>query len=299
VDHVAEEAFAEGQEGEGIRTVRSVSAVRDALAACREARETIALVPTMGNLHRGHLRLVELARGNADRVVVSIFVNPTQFGPGEDFRSYPRTLAEDRASLAAAGADLLFAPPVDEIYPGGQERSTRVSVPDLSGILCGEFRPGHFDGVTTVVARLFNIVQPDVAVFGQKDYQQLVIIRRMAADLHFPLRILAVPTERDTDGLALSSRNQYLSPEERHRAPALYQALVACRDRLLAGARDFPGLEAAGTEALRMAGFRPDYFAIRRASDLALPDARSRRLVVLAAAHLGRARLIDNLTVDL
>jgi pantoate--beta-alanine ligase len=285
-------------EAAGMTVLRSVAQVREQVSAWRRQGHSVGLVPTMGNIHPGHVSLVTLAREHVSRVVVSVFVNPVQFGPGEDFNSYPRTLAADRQALQDGGTDILFAPGVDDVYPGGQDRATRVAVAELSGILCGEFRPGHFDGVTTVVARLFNIVQPDMAVFGQKDYQQLVVIRRMQADLHFPIHIVAAPTQREADGLARSSRNQYLSVEERSRAPAMYLALNACRERLLAGERGYAGLEAAGMQALRHAGMRPDYFAIRQAADLAAPADSSRRLVVLSAAHLGRARLIDNLLVE-
>lgn len=281
-----------------MKTVRTIASLRENLQGWRGFGETVALVPTMGNLHAGHMSLVELARTLADRIVVSIFVNPTQFGPGEDFAAYPRTLDQDRRRLTRANVDILFSPPVDEIYPN-QQSGTVVSVPGLSGILCGQFRPGHFDGVASVVTRLFNIVQPDIAVFGQKDYQQLLVIRRLQADLHLPVRIVAAPTAREPDGLALSSRNQYLDAAERERAPGLHAALTACAGALGAGERDFARLEREGEAALVTAGFRPDYFAIRNAADLSPPVAASRNLVVLAAGHLGRARLIDNLLVSL
>ncbi len=280
-----------------VKTLRGIAALRRLLAGWRAGGERIALVPTMGNLHAGHLALVALARRHAPRVVVSVFVNPAQFGPGEDYARYPRTLASDRRQLVAAGADVLFVPAVTAIYPGGSEATTTVAVPGLSAILCGQSRPRHFAGVTSVVARLFNIVQPDVAVFGRKDYQQLVIIRRMAADLHFPVRVIAGTTRRERDGLALSSRNQYLSARERAHAPALHAALSRCREALRRGRRDFAALEADGLAALRVAGMKPDYFAIRRAADLAAPERGDRALVVLAAAYLGRARLIDNVRV--
>lgn len=253
----------------------------------------------MGNLHDGHLALVERARRSADRVIASVFVNPTQFGPGEDYAAYPRTLAADTKRLRAAGADALFAPTVAVMYPGGESGSTSVSVPGLSRELCGEFRPGHFDGVASVVLRLFNAVAPDVAVFGEKDYQQLVLLRRMAADLHLPIRVLGVPTVRESDGLALSSRNQYLDARERHTAPALHATLQACKRQLLEGDRRYRVLERRAFAALEAAGFRPDYVAIRAASDLSQPDSRTRKLRVLTAVRLGRARLIDNLAVNL
>jgi pantoate--beta-alanine ligase len=282
-----------------VQTLRQVRAVRRALARWRDAGDRVALVPTMGNLHAGHLALVRRARSLADRVVASVFVNPTQFGPGEDFAAYPRTLRADAAQLRAAGADLLFAPGAAGIYPRGGAQGTVVSVPGLSTDLCGAYRPGHFDGVSSVVLRLFNIVTPDVAVFGEKDYQQLVLLRRMAADLHLAVRLVGVATVREPDGLAMSSRNQYLGADERRRAPALHAALRACRERLLAGSRDYAALEREALRALRRAGFVPDYVAIRAAADLAPPGRGERRLRVLAAARLGRARLIDNVPVRL
>jgi len=282
-----------------LKTVRTIASLRENLHGWRGFDETVALVPTMGNLHAGHLSLVDIARSLADRVVVSIFVNPTQFGPGEDFAAYPRTLDKDRRLLTRASVDILFAPTVEEMYPQRDRPGTVVSVPELSGILCGEFRPGHFDGVASVVTRLFNIVQPDSAVFGQKDYQQLVIIRRLQADLHLPVRVVGGPTLREPDGLALSSRNQYLDADGRARAPGLHRALAACVERLRAGERGYGALEKRGLADLVAAGFRPDYFAIRNAADLGPPAAASRSLAVLAAGHLGRARLIDNLLVDL
>lgn len=281
-----------------MKTIGTIPSLRETLHAWRLAGETVALVPTMGNLHAGHIGLVELARKRADRTVVSIFINPTQFGPGEDYQSYPRTLDHDQRRLLRAGADLLFTPAVDVMYPQGEVAATVVSVPGLSEILCGEFRPGHFAGVTSVVSRLFNIVQPDFAVFGQKDYQQLTIIRRLQADLHYPLEIIAGPTLREADGLALSSRNQYLSPAERGVAPGLYRAVNECGERLRAGVRDYAVLEAHGRAILVAEGFRPDYFSIRNADDLSPAQAMDRRLVVLVAAHLGRARLLDNQLVD-
>jgi len=275
--------------------VRDAAALEAALAPWRT--DAIAFVPTMGNLHDGHLALVARARRLAPRVVVSIYVNPLQFGPQEDFAAYPRTLEQDRARLAEAGADLIFAPHDRVMYPRPLDETTRVHVPGLSEILCGAHRPGHFDGVATVVARLFNLVRPDHAVFGEKDYQQLLVIRRMVADLAIPVRIHGVPTVREADGLAMSSRNQYLTPEERARAPALYRALRAAAEALARGEEDYARVEAAGSEALAAAGLRVDYFTVRDAEDLS-PPAPGRPLVVLAAARLGRARLIDNLRVD-
>ncbi len=280
-------------------TEHAIKNTRSAVAGWRKRGEYVALVPTMGNLHDGHMELVKQARQRADRVVVSLFVNPLQFGPGEDYEQYPRTLEADGFRLAEAGVDLLFAPEADTLYPPHPTwEHTRVEVPGLSEILCGEGRPGHFRGVATVVSKLFNIVGPDVAYFGEKDYQQLLVIQRLVADLCLPVEVVAVPTVRESDGLALSSRNQYLSDEERQRAPALYAALRAARDRLRGGESDFTAVEAEGWAALEAAGFEPEYFAVRRAADLAVPKYRDRALVVLAAARLGSARLIDNLVVN-
>jgi len=282
-----------------MQTVETIPQLRKQITAWRQAGERIALVPTMGNLHVGHLELVQQARQQADRVVVSIFVNPLQFGAGEDFDSYPRTLEADAAQLEQANADLLFAPPVDEVYPRPQTEQATVTVPGLSDILCGASRPGHFSGVATVVCKLFNMVQPDLALFGEKDFQQLLVIRRMTEDLCLPVEIQGVPTVREVDGLARSSRNGYLTSEERIRAPALYRVLCETAEAMRLGDSDYARLEAAANEQLATAGFGPDYFSIRRASDLGLPEAGEKDLVILAAAQLGKARLIDNLRVSL
>jgi len=281
-----------------MKTVRDIATLREIVEGWRQVGDTIALVPTMGNLHQGHMSLVQLAGECAERIVVSIYVNPAQFGPSEDFENYPRTFENDRRRLSRAGVDIMFAPDSDEMYPFGQARMTRVSVPGLSQILCGNDRPEHFDGVTSVVSRLFNITQPDVAIFGQKDYQQLVIIRRMAADLHVPVRILAGPTFRNKDGLAMSSRNRYLSEDERLLAPVLHRTISDCRDWILGGDRDYAKLEAAGMAALADAGLEPQYVAIRKAGDLSMPEPKSDYLVVLAAARLGPTRLIDNVLIE-
>jgi pantoate--beta-alanine ligase len=251
----------------------------------------------MGNLHPGHVSLIEAARQHGDRFVASIFVNPMQFGPNEDFAHYPRTPTQDERMLDAAGCNLMFMPNVAEIYPNGADKATRIDVPGLSRILCGEFRPGHFEGVATIVAKLFHIVEPDVAVFGEKDFQQLTVIRRMVADLCIPVRIIGAPTVRDADGLAMSSRNQYLSAQERQAAPRIYEILTATAQRLQAGDSEFASMERAGCQALEGAGMRPDYFAIRQAVDLSAPQPDSHHLVVLTAARLGKARLIDNVQV--
>lgn len=280
-----------------MQTVHDIAALRASLDAWRAAGLGIALVPTMGNLHAGHLALVDAARTHVDRVVATVFVNPLQFGPGEDLDSYPRTLMADARHLTAAGCHLLFAPSEAVMYPRGRDGHTAVDVPGLSAVLCGASRPDHFRGVTTVVAKLFGLVRPDLAVFGQKDYQQLMLIRRMAADLSMDVDIIGVPTVREPDGLAMSSRNGYLSPAERARAPALFRTL---RDLAAAVAAGAPPARAEhdATQALSVAGFEPDYVSVRRRTDLASPAPEDRALVVLAAAYLGRARLIDNLEFD-
>lgn len=283
-----------------MHTIDSLEAMRRRVGVWRGEGLRVGLVPTLGNLHAGHQALVAHCSQLAERTVVSIFVNPTQFGVGEDFERYPRTLEADRDKLAKVGAAAIFAPSVDEVYPGGAEHATVVEVPGLSDILCGAARPGHFRGVTTVVSRLFNMIQPDVAVFGQKDWQQLLVIRRMTRDLSFPVEIVGMPTIRESDGLALSSRNSYLGPDERENAPRLYRVLRDTAAAMASGRRDYPTLESEATDELRAAGFRPDYVAIRDASTLAIPDldAPPSSLRVLAAAWLGRARLIDNVGID-
>ncbi len=273
--------------------------LRESLGDWRHSDEHIALVPTMGNLHEGHLSLVTFAREHAERVVVSIFVNPAQFLKSEDFEQYPRTLEKDKRLLKKARADLLFVPDVDTMYPFGLDNATSVTVPVLTTDFCGAFRPGHFDGVTSVVSRLFGIVQPDVAIFGQKDFQQHLVIRRMVEDLQLPLQIVLAPTIREGDGLALSSRNQYLSEKQRKVAATLYSLLVGIGKDLQAGKRDFEELEKRAMEALSCAGFDPEYIGIRRAENLEMPDRDSDEIVVLAAARLGNARLIDNIVVSI
>ena len=277
--------------------VTKIAAVRAQVRRWRSEGRRVAFVPTMGNLHAGHVSLIEAARRHGDRFVASIFVNPMQFGPNEDFAHYPRTPTQDEHMLAEAGCNLMFMPDVAEIYPYGSERATRVDVPGLSRILDGEFRPGHFEGVSTIVATLFHIVEPDVAIFGEKDFQQLTVIRRMVSDLCLPVEIIGAPTVRDSDGLAMSSRNQYLSATERTIAPRIYQALQAAAQRLSARDVDFASIERAGVEALTQAGMKPDYFSVRKAQDLSAPAPDTSHLVVLTAARLGKARLIDNIQV--
>jgi pantoate--beta-alanine ligase len=278
-----------------VQIVSSIADLRAQLAQWRSAGERIGFVPTMGNLHAGHMSLLAAARYRADRVVASVFVNPLQFGPGEDFERYPRTPDEDRQLLEDARCDLLFLPEVAEIYPHGATQQTLVHVRGLSETLCGEFRPGHFEGVATVVAKLFNIVQPEVAVFGEKDFQQFTIIRRMTQDLCMPVEVVGAATVRTPDGLAMSSRNRYLSTEERQRAPRIHETLLAAARRIDSGEDDFAAIEKAGLDALVAADMKPDYFAVRDAVTLAPPSAASKDLVVLAAARVGKARLIDNL----
>jgi pantoate--beta-alanine ligase len=280
-----------------LETVTTIAAVRERIRGWRREGHRVAFVPTMGNLHAGHVSLIERARQHGERFVASIFVNPMQFGPNEDFAHYPRTPREDERMLTAAGCNLMFMPDAREIYPHGSERATRVEVPGLSRILEGEFRPGHFEGVSTVVAKLFHIVEPDVAVFGEKDFQQLTIIRRMVAELCMPVQIVGAATVRDADGLAMSSRNQYLNAAERALAPRIYETLQHAAQRLRSGEDDFASIERAGCTALEAAGLRPDYFAVRRAADLAGPERGESALVVLTAARMSKARLIDNVQV--
>ncbi|MCU7914596.1 MAG: pantoate--beta-alanine ligase [Candidatus Thiodiazotropha sp. (ex Gloverina cf. vestifex)] len=275
--------------------LNELEALRTSIAGWRQSAEKIAFVPTMGDLHAGHLELVAEARQRADRTVVSIFVNPMQFGEGEDFDAYPRTLDEDRLKLESMGADLLFTPTAEAIYPAGAGQQTRVEVPDISEILCGANRPGHFVGVATIVCKLLNMVQPDIAVFGEKDFQQLMVIRRMVTDLAIPIEIIGKATIREADGLAMSSRNGYLTAAERRQAPNLYKILQATASAINSGDKDYAGLVAVALKALKTVGFRPDYYVIRRAEDLAIPDNDEGLLVILAAAYLGTTRLIDNL----
>lgn len=282
-----------------MNTVKTVLELRAAVARARGEGKRIAFVPTMGNLHEGHVALVEKAGQRADFVVASIFVNPLQFGPNEDLAKYPRTLVADQDKLVAAGCHLLFHPDVEEMYPHGQDGQTRVSVPGVSAGLCGASRPGHFEGVATVVTKLFNMVQPDLAVFGEKDYQQLAVIRTLARDLNMPVQIIGEPTVRAADGLALSSRNGYLSAEQRAAAPALQRTLQQLAEALRNGSRDFAQLQKQGHDALDDAGLRPDYLEIREAISLRPAIAEDRQLVILGAAYLGSTRLIDNLVVEL
>lgn len=276
-------------------TVHTVEQLRAAIRLARAEGKRIGFVPTMGNLHDGHIALVRRALSECEFVVASIFVNPLQFGPNEDLDKYPRTLAADQQRLESAGCAVLFAPTVEAMYPDGQQDQTRVSVPLVSEGLCGASRPGHFTGVATVVCKLFNMVQPDIAIFGEKDFQQLAVIRKMVRDLNLPVALIGQPTERAADGLALSSRNGYLSEAERAIAPELYRALCASADAIQRGERDYPSLLSQTQSRLRQAGFAPDYLELRDADSLQPAGADSRRLVLLVAAYLGKTRLIDNL----
>lgn len=275
-----------------MQVIRSIAELR----AWRKTAGRLAFVPTMGNLHAGHLALVDAAHQHADKVVVSIFVNRLQFGQGEDFDAYPRTFEADCAKLEAAGVDVLFYPDERELYPRIKQ-DFNVEPPHIQNELCGAFRPGHFRGVATVVSKLFNIVQADVACFGKKDFQQLHVIRAMVDDLNMPIEIVPVDTGRAEDGLALSSRNGYLSPEERAEAPRLYRHLSAIREALLAGDNRYAVLEKTAADDLTAHGWRVDYIEVRQADTLEVAHAGESRLVVLAAARLGRTRLIDNIEV--
>ncbi|MCM2973599.1 pantoate--beta-alanine ligase [Larsenimonas suaedae] len=281
-----------------MQRVHDIDNLQQTLTRARLEQKRIALVPTMGNLHQGHLDLVKAARDEADLVVTSIFVNPLQFGPSEDFDRYPRTLDSDCLKLMEAGCDVVFAPSVDTLYPNGQSGLTTVHVPGVSEGLCGARRPGHFDGVATVVSLLFHIVGPDVACFGEKDYQQLAVIRKMVHDLHLPIVIKGVPIAREPDGLALSSRNQYLTPEQREKAPRLADTLKAIKERLENG-RPTSETITWGLQQLTELGFRPDYLELRDAATLSPLSETTRSAIVLVAAHLGETRLLDNLYVRL
>ena len=260
--------------------------------------KVVAFVPTMGNLHQGHLNLVREAKRHADIVVVSIFVNPMQFGANEDLDAYPRTMQRDCELLAELGVAAVFLPQVSDIYSRGLEQQTFVEVPGLSQIICGASRPGHFRGVATIVCKLFNLVQPNIALFGEKDFQQLQVIKTMVADLSMDLQVIGVPTTREDDGLAMSSRNQYLNAEQRAIAPLVYQQLQLIAERLQQGEQDYAGLIRQSTETLAAQGFKPDYIDIRAVDTLQPAQPGDQHLVILIAAFLGKTRLIDNLQVQ-
>ena len=275
----------------------------DSIAECRLARDnlagTIALVPTMGNLHEGHLTLVKAARQLADKVIVTIFVNPMQFGANEDLASYPRTLADDIAKLEQQGVDLLFTPTTEMMYPDGVNSHTQVSVPQLTADHCGKNRPGHFTGVATIVLKLFNITQPHVAVFGKKDYQQLTVIRKLTTDMALPTRIIGMDTIREANGLAMSSRNQYLSDAEKQQAAQLQQQLRWVKSEIVGGNKQFEELSQRATIALENAGFVMDYLAVANQVDLRPATGDAKAIVILAAGKLGATRLIDNIDFEL
>ncbi|MDH5484723.1 MAG: pantoate--beta-alanine ligase [Gammaproteobacteria bacterium] len=277
-------------------TCQTIDAIRQQVADWKTAGDTIAFVPTMGNLHAGHLQLVSQARQQASRVVVSIFVNPLQFNEAADFEHYPRTIDEDCRQLQSAAVDALFLPTLDVIYPHGQSATTKVIVPGLGDILEGEHRPGHFTGVTTVVNKLFNMVQPDLAFFGEKDYQQLMLIRRMRDDLDMPVQVRGVATQREPDGLAMSSRNGRLDAGERQLAPCLYQQLAEIEGAIARGEEDFRQLEQDAEAHLDRQGFRTEYVRICRQQDLSAAQPGDDKLVILLAAWLGQTRLIDNIS---
>lgn len=282
-----------------MKTLSRSKLLRSAIKEHKGHGKTVAFVPTMGNLHEGHIQLVRRAKQVADVVVVSIFVNPLQFSATEDLDAYPRTLAADKEKLFAEGVNYLLYPDVEEIYPHGMDQQTLIVVPDLSDTLCGASRPGHFAGVATVVNKLFQIVQPDIAIFGKKDFQQLAIIEKMVEDLCMPIEIEGVETARDVDGLALSSRNGYLTEEQRSIAPALHQTLLECREAIACGFDSYQELEQYCTDALKNAGFEPDYFSVRDAQTLGSVTHSTEQIVILAAAKLGKPRLIDNVTLTL
>lgn len=278
-----------------MQVVSNINELRELRRSWQSAKEVIAFVPTMGNLHQGHLKLVSEAKKSATKVVVSIFVNPLQFGPDEDLDAYPRTLDQDQKSLSSMGVDVLFLPSAEDIYSRGLEQQTFVEVPGLSYMICGASRPGHFRGVATIVCKLFNMVQPNQAYFGEKDFQQLQVIKAMVTDLSMNLSIHGVPTMRESDGLAMSSRNHYLNKEQRAIAPKLYASIVKMADDIKAGRRDFSAMVTDAKASLIEHGLKPDYIEVRSSASLLQPSHEDTELVILAAAFLGKTRLIDNI----
>lgn len=278
-----------------MKIVHTIKELRAEIHQQRMAGKRVGFVPTMGNLHAGHITLVTEGLKQCDLMVSSVFVNPTQFGPGEDFDKYPRTLDDDAAKLQAAGCHLLFAPAVDEMYPANQDTWAKVVVTEITDRHCGAARPGHFDGVSTVVTKLFNIVKPDTALFGKKDFQQLAVIKRMTTALCFDIDVIGIDTVREANGLAMSSRNGYLTEDEKQRGATLYQCLCSTRDAIQNGERDYPALTDQANAKLTAAGFEPEYFNVCRADTLAPATAEDNDLVILAAARMGKARLIDNI----
>jgi pantoate--beta-alanine ligase len=281
-----------------MQSITEIKSLRSQIKAWRQAGLSIALVPTMGNLHLGHFSLVEKAKMMADKVVVSIFVNPMQFGANEDLDNYPRTLDEDKRGLADLETDIVFTPSVETIYPNGLAAQSFVDVPDISLGYCGGSRPGHFRGVATVVTKLFNLVQPDYACFGEKDFQQLQVIKTMARDLSIPVEVIGVSTMREVSGLAMSSRNGYLSNEQKNSATVLFKMLNNCAEQLKSGNTDFATLEETAKQSLQQAGLKPDYFSIAQRDTLKAATLDDNKFVILAAAYLGSVRLIDNLQVE-
>ena len=281
-----------------MQLIKEIQGVRTLVSSWRADKDTIGFVPTMGNLHTGHLQLVEQAKRRSKRVVVSIYVNPLQFGGSNDFDTYPRTFEQDKQRLEQVGTDMLFAPSSDEMYPRTMAAATKVQVPVLSDILCGEFRPGHFTGVATVVNKFLNIVQPDVLYLGEKDYQQLLVVRQMVEDLAMNVQVEGVATVREAGGLAMSSRNQYLDPEQRRVATLLFITLDAVKKQVIESNADFNALENEAFAALKAAGFNPEYFRICDAESLQPATRSTTHKIVLAAAWLGKARLIDNLIIE-
>jgi pantoate--beta-alanine ligase len=280
-----------------MKIISTINELRTDLEERRQKNHNVVFVPTMGNLHEGHLQLLRKAHQHGNCIVVSIFVNPLQFAPTEDFANYPRTLKEDLKKLQNLAVDILFTPEVTTIYPA-QESQSQVFVPKISSDLCGIFRPHFFKGVTTIVAKLFNIVQPDIALFGEKDFQQLIIIRKMVTDLAFPIEIISVPTQRESDGLAMSSRNQYLDLAERKKAVTLYQTLCYMRDAIQNGNTNYEQLMIEADDSLTHVGFKVDYVSVRHRVDLSIPTSNDKELVILTAAWMGKARLLDNIFVD-
>ncbi|QTH72487.1 pantoate--beta-alanine ligase [Pseudoalteromonas xiamenensis] len=281
-----------------MQTISEIKSLRSQIKAWRQQGLSIAFVPTMGNLHQGHFSLVEKAKTLADKVVVSIFVNPMQFGQNEDLDKYPRTLVEDQKGLAELDTDLIFTPTVDVIYPNGLNAQTSVDVPTVSQGFCGASRPGHFVGVATIVTKLFNLVQPDFACFGEKDFQQLAVIRSMVKDLSIPVEIVGVATKREENGLAMSSRNGYLSDEEKETASVIYQTLTNTAQALEAGDRRFDTLEQQAKAAIEAKGLKIDYFGIAERDTLRNATSDDKHFVILVAAYLGSVRLIDNIQVN-
>jgi len=284
--------------------IDTIQALQKTLAEKRQQGKSVGFVPTMGNLHQGHLSLVDTAKKQADLVVVSIFVNPTQFGPNEDFDSYPRTFEEDCEKLDQQEVDIVFAPSIEEVYPGFKTDKTKpsltsVHVAELGKSHCGASRPGHFDGVTTIVSKLFNMVRPDIAVFGQKDYQQLAIIRRMVQDLNIPVDIIGAPILREDNGLAMSSRNGYLSQAEKDQAAGIHRVLQWAKEQLESHKLSFDDVEQSAVKQLTEQGFRVDYFNIANAETLQVAETSDTNLVILAAVFLGKVRLIDNITLTI